>query len=149
MQHCLLQVVLFMLRGRWGKLYLLASLFLDKSFNIFWNPYKQIFLPFAQALCNLLTLCCLSMGYCLYKGGDPAISLTLPACLVLSQQIFKAPSSKSCWSYKLMEFIPSCFQDQTLWGLVFPLWAPRYFFLFILTVLSLLWVSSNHCFCPA
>lgn len=60
-----------MLGGEGGKWPLPAPVFLEKSPNMLQDQYKQIFLPFAP---DVMLLCCLSVGCCLFKGKDPAIT---------------------------------------------------------------------------
>lgn len=79
------------------------------------------------------------------RVGGPAI-IPLPICPMLSQLTSKVLGSKSHWLYKLMEFSPSSFQGQILWGFVFPMWAPCSFLFSAPTIPSFLQRAPNCIF---
>lgn len=110
-----------MLEGGGGKWQLPPPLFLEKSSNKVQNQYKYISFCLPQILCKLSLLCCLSVGYYLFKGGDPAINHT-PGLPIAESDDFKATGTLSSLLYKLTEFSPSGFQSQVLWGFI-SMWA--------------------------
>lgn len=61
-------------------------------------------------------------GCFLLKGRDLNI-IALQTDPVLSWHTFKATGFKYCWLHK-HRIQPLWFQDQTLWGFIFPVWAP-------------------------
>lgn len=138
------------LGSRGGKWYFPAPLILQKATNKPQNQYKH-FPSVCPSCCANLLFYVPSLWAAVSLRARTHPSLTLLAQAVLSQLTFKAASCTSSQLHKFMEFSPSGFQSQILWGFI-SIWTPQGLRRFSLssTQSSLHPVTiSQPCFCPS